>query len=912
MNPLLELRQLGQSVWLDYIRRSFVTGGDLKRLVQQDGLAGVTSNPTIFEKAIAGSSDYDDRLRQVLSRQPHADSRTVFEALALEDIRMAAGVLYEVFERTEGQDGFVSFEVAPEFARDTERTVAEARRLWAALGRPNVMIKVPATPEGIPAIEELIAEGININITLMFSLAHYEAVAQAYIRGLERCSSPARVASVASFFVSRVDTMVDKELERIGTPEALALRGKAAIANSKIVYRRFQEVFNGAQFAALRARGCHVQRPLWASTSTKNPAYRDVVYVEELVGMDTVNTLPPATLDAFRDHGDVRGATVAEDLDEARTVLHGLKRLGIDLEAITTQLQVDGVSSFAKSYDDLLAALDSKRQRVSVDAQDPEWLAVGRYAPALEARVEDWQQEEVGKRIWAKDHKVWSPTPVPELTDRLGWLSMPEQMPEQVARWMALADELRAVPIRHVVLLGMGGSSLAPDVFAATFGHRAGYPELIVLDSTHPDGVAAVARRISPDSTVFVVSSKSGTTGETNSFYRYFWAKYSQDEAGRHFIAITDPGTSLDRLARERGFRAVFNAPADIGGRYSALTPFGLVPAALIGVDVPMLLSRAGRMSEASAACVPAKENPSLVLGAALGELALAKRDKLTFFVDRRIASFPAWLEQLIAESTGKNDQGIVPVADEGPWSPEDYGTDRVFVSIQATDEELEVAPTLAQLERKGFPVVRLRMHDLLDLGQEFFRWEFATAAAGAVLGIQPFDQPDVQVAKDMARKAMEQAGATSGSVQAPVTDRALWAEALAAWIGSAQPGDYLGLHAYLAPTPEVTALLQRLRDALGRPRRLATTVGYGPRFLHSTGQLHKGGPNSGLFLQFTDEATADLAVPESNYTFGQLIAAQAAGDAMALAQRGRRLLRLGLGKDAVGGLEKVIEIVKA
>jgi transaldolase/glucose-6-phosphate isomerase len=911
VNPLLELHQLGQSVWLDDIHRRFVTGGDLQRLVREDGLAGITSNPTIFEKAIAGSGEYDELLRAQAARHPEADRRALFEALALEDIRMAADVLREVFERTEGTDGFVSFEVAPEFARDTEATISEARRLWTALDRPNVMIKVPATAEGIPAIEQLIADGINVNVTLMFSLAHYEAVAQAYVRGLERCAVPARVASVASFFVSRVDTVVDKALEQVGTPDALALRGRTAVANCKLVYQRFREIFHGAPFAALRARGCRVQRPLWASTSTKNPAYRDVIYVEELVGVETVNTLPPATLVAFRDHGDVRGTTVDEEIDEARRVLASVRRLGIDLDRVTAQLQVDGVAAFARSYDDLLDALDTKRGQVASAPEQPASIALGALAPAVSERVERWQRESVGRRIWDKDHTVWVASPVPELTDRLGWLSMPERMPKEVAQWTAFADEIRADGLTHVVLLGMGGSSLAPEVFEATFGHRDGYPELIVLDSTHPDAVRRVDRQVDPQKTLFVVSSKSGTTGETNSFFKYFWARFRDGQAGPHFIAITDPGTPLERLARERGFRAVFNAPSDIGGRYSALTPFGLVPATLIGVEVQALLARAACMAQASAPDVPVAENPALLLGAALGELARAGRDKLTFLVEPAMASFPAWLEQLIAESTGKNDQGIVPVADEGPWPPDAYGSDRVFVTLEMAGQG-SVATTAKTLEQQGHPVIRVRLKDRLDLGQEFFRWELATAAAGAVLGIQPFDQPDVQVAKDLARRAMEETGTAGTGGVGPLGDATGWAEALASWIGTARPGDYVALHAYLAPRPEVTDLLQQLREALGRPRRLATTVGYGPRFLHSTGQLHKGGPNSGLFLQLTDEPGEDLEVPETNYTFGELIAAQAAGDAMALGQRGRRLLRISVGQDVEGGLRRLVEMTKA
>ncbi|HWX77932.1 MAG TPA: transaldolase [Candidatus Acidoferrales bacterium] len=359
---LKELARHGQSVWLDFISRKLICNGDLKRLVENDGVRGVTSNPTIFEKAIAGSTDYDQTLRALLSKDPDADVEKLYEPLAIEDIRMAADVLRPVYDETDAADGYVSLEVSPHLAHDTQATIAEARRLRAEVDRPNVMIKVPATPEGIPAVETLIAEGVNVNITLMFSMAHYEAVARAYINGLARSTNPAKIASVASFFVSRVDTMVDRALESLGTAQALALLGKIAIANSKMVYNRFLQIFHGEGFAALRQRGARVQRPLWASTGTKNPKYSDVLYVENLIGRETVNTLPPDTLKAFEDHGRIIEDAVRENLDDAAAALGRLKALGIDLNTIAEKLQADGVASFTASFDQLMAALEKKRK----------------------------------------------------------------------------------------------------------------------------------------------------------------------------------------------------------------------------------------------------------------------------------------------------------------------------------------------------------------------------------------------------------------------------------------------------------------------------------------------------------------------------------------------------------------------
>src|SRR5882724_1873028 len=560
MNPLKELLAQGQSIWLDYIRRNLIRSGELKRLVDEDGLRGVTSNPTIFDKAISGSTDYDMALRALLAADPQAPVGNLYEALAIEDIQMAADVLRPVYDATHGDDGYVSFEVSPRLAHDTERTINEAKRLRAAVDRPNVMIKVPATPAGIPAIEELIAEGVSVNVTLMFSMSHYEAVARAYIRGLGRCADPSKIASVASFFVSRVDTMVDRALETLATAQAQAktLLGKIAVANSKMVYQRFLQIFHGEGFVALRQRGARVQRPLWASTGTKNPAYSDVLYVENLIGAETVNTLPPETINAFRGHGKIPGATVKEGLDDADRALAQLSSVGIDLNAVTEKLQQDGVASFAASFDQLMAALEKKRQSMAGAEVDRLELHLGSYQRRVNRRMAQWPKDQFSRRVWEKDYTLWSKDLQQELTDRLGWLELPSTMAKEVAGLTAFAEKAKADGIKHVVVLGMGGSSLAPEVFQQTLGNAAGFPELHVLDSTHPAAVKAVEARVDLAQTLFLVSSKSGTTMETNSFFYYFWDKLKQieNDPGRHFVAITDPGTPLEKLAQDRHFRA--------------------------------------------------------------------------------------------------------------------------------------------------------------------------------------------------------------------------------------------------------------------------------------------------------------------------------------------------------------------
>lgn len=543
-------------------------------------------------------------------------------------------------------------------------------------------------------------------------------------------------------------------------------------------------------------------------------------------------------------------------------------------------------------------------------------FSLGGIERRVEERLERWQREGFPGRLWRKDPSLWASEPFPpELADRLGWLDLPAASAALVPELEAFAEEVAAEGFAEAVVLGMGGSSLAPEVFAETFGRRSGRLRVRVLDSTHPAAVRALAAELDLARSLFLVSSKSGGTTETLSFFHFFRdavrrAPGGGEGWGRHFAVITDPGSSLEALGRELGVRRVFHAPPDVGGRYSALTVFGLVPAALQGMDVAALLARAREMAEACGPAVPAADDPGLVLGAALGELALAGCDKLTLVTSRSISAFPLWLEQLIAESTGKNGRGIVPVAGEPLAAPAAYGEDRVFAALLvAGDEDAELARRLAEVEGAGHPVIRLPLRDPLDLGREIFRWEVAVAAAGAVLGINPFDQPDVQLAKELAKKAMaERSGASAGGGARGVdaADPQALRQAAADWLAALAPGGYLGLHAYLAPEPAAEGVLRRLQGALRDRTRRAVTFGWGPRFLHSTGQLHKGGPPGGRFLQLVDRPRQDLPVPETDYTFGELIRAQAAGDRSALERRGRQVLTVDLGEDAAAGLERL------
>lgn len=547
--------------------------------------------------------------------------------------------------------------------------------------------------------------------------------------------------------------------------------------------------------------------------------------------------------------------------------------------------------------------------------KDYQAFEIGEWKTPVEERLKLWKKQGFSRRLGAKDPTLWFPEPQPEITDRLGWLALPEMMHDKMEELSSFAEQIKDEGISHVVLLGMGGSSLAPDVFQKTFGNAPGYPRLLVLDSTHPLAVRSIENELDYHLTLFIVSSKSGTTLETLSLFRYFWSKVSldADNPGKHFIAITDTGSPLMRIAQERGFRRIFEANSDVGGRYSAFTYFGMVPAALIGMDIHNLLKRAQIASENWALRVSEEKAAGIILGASLGEVSQV-RDKLTFFASDSIRSFPDWLEQLIAESTGKDNRGIVPVVREPLVPVEEYGQDRFFVLLTISGEEdSQLDDRMNALKRAGHPIIRIELKDKFDLGREIFSWEVAVASAGSLLGIHPFNQPDVQLAKDFTKKAMERGSEEKEKSEGgtlSIEEPEVLAQAIKAWLGQSAPGDYIALQAYLPPLEEISDTLQDIRFEFLKRTRLATTLGYGPRFLHSTGQLHKGGPNNGLFLQVVDEPGIDLPVPETDYDFRTLIKAQSLGDYQALKERERRVLRIHLESDVQKGLRRLYSMI--
>jgi transaldolase/glucose-6-phosphate isomerase len=919
-NPNIEVQKFGQSFWYDNIQRGIIKSGELQKLIDEYGVLGVTSNPTIFEKAIANSTDYDEQFMELASDSLSA--KDVFESLAIVDIRAAADLLAPIYERTNGLDGYISLEVAPDLAHDYDATVSEARRLHQAVARKNLMIKVPATPEGIPAIQTLVEDGININVTMIFSLQGYEAVVRAYAAALKARAEkglPLNVSSVASFFISRVDVLVDKLLNEklAAVPEwdqdlkakLTALKGKAAIANGKLAYEIFKRVCDEPEWQELAAKGARPQRVLWASTSTKNPAYPDTYYVDNLIGPHTVDTVPPVTLKAFRDHGVV-APTLDTGYEEAHKVMDDLRDVGISMEQVWQKLQDDGVGLFADAFKSLLNVIESKRQALQAQG-------VASNTEIAQGYVAELVKLKAASRVWNHDASLWTAAAehIKVINNRLGWLSVVDTMQKRLPELAAFREEVRDSGLTDAVVLGMGGSSLAPDMFRLVFGPLADSGDsmrLHVLDTTDPTTIRDLERQLDLSKTLFIVSSKSGGTVEVNSFYKYFRAKvdvFAADGAGQHFVAITDDGTLLQSLAAAEGFRKVFVNPNDIGGRYSALSYFGLVPAALAGIDIARLLGCAAQMAQWCKSDSPI--NPGVWLGAHLGGTTLAGRDKVTFIISPQIEPFGYWVEQLIAESTGKQDRGIVPIEgelDAYKGAITSLTGDRIYVNLKLGDDATH-DKLVTSLKRAKLPVVEFKLNDVYDLGGEFFRWEFATAIAGVVLGVDPFDEPNVAESKANTKRLLEEHEA-HGAFSTEQSSKSANAQ-INKFLRGAKPGDYITVQAYLPYNADVAAELVKLRAAIGARTNLPVTVGYGPRFLHSTGQLHKGGANSAVAVQLTYDAEDDLPIPGEPYTFGTLIRAQALGDHEALLAHGRRVIRLHLNRDVVAGLKKITQTLK-
>lgn len=934
MSKLHELAAAGQSIWCEGFRRACLTAGE-REAWQTRGVRGLSSNATLLAHTLAGSPDYDADLQRL--HRAKLSLEEILATLQREDALRAADLLRPVYDATAGGDGYVCLDLDPALAPDTTAMIAAAQRLFRLLNRPNVMIKIPATAAGLPAITTLIADGVNLNVTLIFNLQTYEQVATAYLAGLEQRLSRGKPlnsgAAVASFHVGEIDAALAPLLAAKGHS---ALLNQLGLASARLVYAKFRQILQSPRWQKLAAAGAAVQRLLWSSTSMTHPQFPDTFYVENLIAPQTICSVTPMTLTAFLEHGKL-APPLAIDAGDAAKQLAQLPSLGIDLNLIAHQLVQNSLQAFSEVNRRLRESLSDKLQQLS-SGQSRHHFFLGKYERGVADALKDLHDHAILARIWQHDHTVWKPEPT-EITNRLGWLHSPEVMRAAIAEISAFVDEVRAEGFTHALLLGMGGSSLAPEVFRFIFGVRPGFLDLAVLDSTDAEAVAAHAQRLNLAKTLFLVSTKSGGTVETFSFFKYFYnlaaQRVGRDNVGRHFLAITDPGSGLVDTARKYAFRKVFLNDPNIGGRYSALSYFGLVPAALLGVDLHRLLERAAIMVCNSDGCNSPLEgdNISAKLGAVLGEMAALGRDKVTLLTSSAIRPFGAWAEQLIAESTGKEGKGILPVDGEEVATPAAYGDDRVFVHLRLDDDRTHDS-AIAALQQAGHPVLQFIWQDEYDLGGEFFRWEMATAVASRRLGINPFDQPDVESAKVLARQFVatyQQSGhlpepaptlqsegiAVYADFAAPSLRAALQQFLAQAEKPSATaPRSYVALQAYLPPTAETEAVLQQMRSRIMRHLRCATTVGYGPRFLHSTGQLHKGDAGNGLFIQFTSDPRQDLPIPDeaggagSAMTFGVLKLAQALGDEKALRNAGRHVIRFHLGTEVVPQLRRLAELI--
>jgi transaldolase/glucose-6-phosphate isomerase len=933
--PSVELYKAGQGPWLDTISRKLLKSGTLKAYIEESGLLGVTSNPSIFQQAISHGEGYEQDIQKLLKRG--ASTVEIYDALTISDIREACDLFLPVFQKTCGEHGFVSLEVLPNLAFNEEATVAEARRLYRLVNRPNVMIKVPATEQGVSAVRSLIGEGINVNVTLIFSQKNYRDVAGAYLDGLETLAKKggdlSKVHSVASVFVSRIDTDIDKQLDAKIATDADAsrrmlltdLKGKAAIANSKMVYQVFKELFGSHRFKTLKDQGAYVQKPLWASTSCKNPSYPDLIYVETLVGKDTVNTLPQNTWEALLAHGEIRAGSVEEGIQDAQAVIAELKNIGIDIHAVCDRLQKDGVKSFVNSFESLMTTLEKKRDpkmapTVKVNISLPDNLT-----KSVADTLSQLAKKDVHARWLAKDPTLWSNDAAHQkvILNRLGWVDNCEKITGQLYEIDELQEKLFRAKVRDIVLLGMGGSSLAAEVLSLILKKPAHKVKgalkgirFHLLDTTDPASILKVEKIVRYPSTMFLVGSKSGSTIETRSQYQYFFDRvkkfYKNDEnkAAERFVIVTDHGSPLEALGRSKTFGGLFLNPQDIGGRYSALSFFGLVPAALLGIDIRQVLADAQRFLDAMRSTKDISKNEGIALGILLGALALKGKDKLTFWTSPELASFADWAEQLIAESTGKDGKGITPVAGEMPLDLERYGSDRVFVMLRLKGENEKLwATRIKGLKAKGFPVLDFVWSDGTNVGGEFLRWEVATSFASVVLKVNPFDEPNVTESKNITSRLLED---VKKKKALPKPGKLLVAKGVAltsadkkilgAFFAKLPKHGFVSLLAYVDRSIATKKVLQGLQKSMAAALKVPVLSGFGPRYLHSIGQLYKGGPKQGVFIEFFVKDTKDVKIPGEVYGFSQLKQAQAMGDYEAISSKGLPILAVDLGSSLATG----------
>ncbi|MCA9645568.1 MAG: bifunctional transaldolase/phosoglucose isomerase [Myxococcales bacterium] len=891
----------GLSIWLDGLRRGTLASGEFARLIRE-GVRGAVIDARVTEQAISGATDYDDALRRLVGEG--ASVQQIQHTFLVEDAREAADALRPVFEQSKESDGYVSCPL-PGAPRDTESMLSAASELFKAVRRENLLVQIPATPGGMRACELLAEEGISIHMTLVFDVERAEHVAFAFRQGFAKLKHN-RARLWLGPTLNRLDAEIDRQLKELvqrGGDEATleGLLGKAGIASARQLLDQIQswpEAQGDAPWIRLLVQG----------TATTDPHQPSDLYASALLG-PLVRTQSFADFSAFQDLTEL-AAPLAQQRDP-KPVLSALTRTGINLENVGSELRSNLSHDQGRADEQLQVVIMARREALLEQAPERQRLSLGDAPRAVVEALKSLGRQQAPSRLWSVDPTLFTTDAAHEasIRSRLGWLHSPARMRAHLDDLSSFSREMYRAGFRRALLLGMGGSSLCPEVLAATYGSTPGFLELRTLDSTDPDAVNHAADWADLDQTLFIVASKSGSTLEVRSFEAYFFERCRErfgDSAGSRFIAITDPGTPLVELAKQRGYARVFENDPNIGGRYSAMSFFGLVPAALIGADLEALVGDAERMAVGCAPVVPSDDNPGLRLGAFMAGLAKNGRDKLTLICSPEVQGLGSWIEQLVAESTGKQGRGVIPVDLEPLGAPDTYGDDRAFVYVRyggrnQSPLDLEVD----QLVTAGHPVARIGMLAQHDLGGEFFRREIATASTGPLLGVNPFDEPNVTEAKQETAKLIAEFEATHELAAPPA--HAPDSEALAQTLDCLRPGDYLVLSAYFERTPERDAIFSTIRERLRTQYRVATTLGYGPRFLHSTGQLHIGGPGSGVFVVLTRDRSVDLSIPGKTYSFGTLRDAQAFGDLAVLERKQRRACHVGLGGDVDAGLTRLL-----
>ncbi len=914
MNKSIALYKHGQSIWFDNIDRSMLKNGWFADQVNQKTFVGVTSNPSIFQNAISHGGSYTLDIQTMA--WSGLGTKEIYENLVIADIQSAADLMQPIYTETNGKDGYVSLEVNPLLADETDATISEAKRLWKTVGRDNLMIKIPATIAGISAIKTVISEGINVNVTLIFSTERYMEVIDAYFAGLEDRLSKHfpidGIRSVASFFISRMDVMVEDLVGqmKLSKEDRVDLEnkvlGKIGIYNAFNAYAAFEESIQSARFQKIAEAGGNIQRPLWASTGTKNEVYSDVLYVDQMILPDTVNTVPPKTLEVWLDHGSIEVITKKSFTEDFQQSVKVLTELEIDLDVIFEDLEKEGVQKFASSQESLFATIENERQRFITQLGMP----MGR----ISQRLAEIEENQFVERFYQPDVSLFTTQTdeEQEVLNRLGWINAPDNSRSVVEDGENLLANLLDEGFSHAVVLGMGGSSLAPEVFSQVFMDQTGIKKqglsVSILDSTDPEQIIEKLNSIPLRKTLFIASSKSGTTVEMKSLVAYFMDQLIKDgekDPGKQFICITDPKTTLENFAVEHNFRRVFNADDTVGGRYSALIAFGIIPAILAGIDGYALLDSAASMRDKCGSDIAIRQNPAFVLAAILFEAYSMGHDKLTIIADERFQSFGSWLEQLIAESSGKNEKGLVPVDQEPMVDDSQYSSDRLFYYLRFDGK---YDSFMTSLQNLGFTVLTSSLLNEYDIAGEMYKWEVAVAGLCCMIGVNPFNQPNVQASKAMATKLIEEFR-TSDAVKSDnllfendvfsifsssiSTDEIISDTKLLQTLFELNEGDFFAINAFLPRISHYEKALYTFRKSLLEEFFIPVTLGFGPRFLHSTGQLHKGGKNNGLFIVLTQDPKIDMEIPGEGIHFSTLEKAQAIGDIQALESHGRKVVRV-------------------